>query len=198
MSKAPRLRRTFSLSTAIAAAVVASCAGADEGCVPTAADSLGPYYVAGTAITENLNRLGKPGEPLTVIGSVLSAAAEHPPIANAQIEIWQTDGEGDYHPAGDGHVSDYDDSAVDMRGTVITDGSGVYQFATVVPGGYFPRPRHFHYRIAAPDHATLVTQLYVTGDGALRQPGEPCRHASIEETDAGLRYAAPNIYLLPE
>lgn len=198
MSKAPPLRRTSRLSTAIAAAVVASCASADEGCVPTAADSLGPYYVAGTAITEDLNRHGKPGESLTVGGSVLSAAPGYPPIANARIEIWQTDGQGNYYPAGDGHVSDYADSAVDMRGTVITDGSGSYQFVTVVPGGYLPRPRHFHYRITASDHATLVTQLYVTGDGALRQPGEPCRHASIEETDAGLRYAAPNIYLIPE
>jgi len=198
MSKAPPLKGTLHLGTAIAAALLASCARVDEGCVPTAADGPGPYYVAGTEVTENLNSLGKPGKPLIVRGSVLSAAAGNPPIANAQIEVWQTDGRGDYHPAGDGHVSDYDDSAVDMRGTVVTDDSGSYQFATVVPGGYFPRPRHFHYLITAPDHATLVTQLYVTGDGVLRQPGEPCRHASIEETDAGLRYAAPNIYLLPE
>ncbi len=147
MSKAPSLRATFRLSAVMAAALVTSCASADEGCVPTAADSLGPYYVAGSVITENLNRHEKSGQSLTVGGSVLSAAPGHPSIANARIEIWQTDGEGNYHPAGNGHVSDYADSAVDMRGTVITDGPGPYQCATVMPGDYFPRPRHFLHRV---------------------------------------------------
>jgi len=71
MSNAPPPKGTLHLGTAIAAALASSCASADDGCVPTVADSLGPYYVAGTAITENLNRLGKPGESLIVSGSVL-------------------------------------------------------------------------------------------------------------------------------
>ncbi len=178
------------------------CARADAGeaadCVPTEADSLGPFYVSGTPLLDDLNRHGKPGEALLLTGRIRSAAGERPAIAAAQVEIWQTDGEGDYHPRADGDVADYDDAEIDLRGTVITGADGNYSLRTLVPGGYFPRPRHFHYRISAPGHATLVTQLYITGDGLLGQAGGDCRHASLETTPEGLGYRAPDIYLVAE
>ncbi len=175
-------------------------AGADEAadCVPTEADSLGPFYVSGTPLLNDLNRHGKPGEALLLTGSIRSAAGERPPLAGAQVEIWQTDGEGDYHPQADGAVADYDDAEIDLRGTVISGADGIYSVRTLVPGGYFPRPRHFHYRISAPGHATLVTQLYITGDGLLGQPGGDCRHAPLARTQEGLVYQAPDIYLAAE
>lgn len=188
------------LSVLLALFALASCSqsGADQaGCIPTEADSLGPYYVAGTAITDNLNRFEKPGDPLVVEGKVLSATGDNAPIAGAAIEIWQTDGAGNYYPEDKGHVDDYEDQAIDLRGTVETDEEGGYRFSTVVPGAYFPRPRHWHYRISANGFETLVTQLYVTGDGTIQQPGGDCRHASIEPAANGLSYAAPPVFLEP-
>jgi protocatechuate 3,4-dioxygenase beta subunit len=167
-------------------------------CVPTEADSMGPFYVAGTPVVDNLNRHGEPGEALLLSGRILSAADGTPPIAGARVEIWQTDGEAHYHPQANGHYADYADEEIDLRGTVITGQDGAYAVQTVVPGAYFPRPRHFHYRITAPGHAPLVTQLYVTGDGTLSQPGGACRHAPLETTPEGLRYQAPDIYLVAE
>lgn len=184
------------------ALALAGCAraGADEAadCAPTEADSLGPFYVSGTPLLNDLNRHGKPGEALLLTGSIRSAAGARPSLAGAQVEIWQTDGEGDYHPQADGDVADYDDAEIDLRGTVISGADGVYSVRTLVPGGYFPRPRHFHLRISAPGHATLVTQLYITGDGLLGQPGGDCRHAPLETTPEGLVYRAPDIFLAAE
>ena len=58
--------------------------------------------------------------------------------------------------------------------------------------------RGFSLRLTAPGHAPLVTQLYVTGDGTLSQPGAPCRHASLKTTPEGVRYQAPDIYLVAQ
>jgi protocatechuate 3,4-dioxygenase beta subunit len=189
------------LSGALGTALIASCALAEVDqarCIPTEADSLGPFYVAGTAVRDTLNRFGTPGEPQLVEGGVRSSAEGRAPIAGAMVEVWQTDGEGRYFPQDNGHSDDFDDQEVDLRGTAKTDQSGSYRYRTVVPGAYRPRPRHLHYRISAPGHRTLVTQLYITGDGTFRQPGGDCRHAPLEAVDGGYRYGAPTIYLMPE
>ncbi len=194
-------RKGLRWSALLGVVVVASCSQSGSGqvgCFPTEADALGPFYVAGTAVTDNLNRFGKSGDDVLVEGMVLSSADDHAPVAGASIEVWQTDGAGDYFPEDNGHVDDYDDQDIDLRGTVETDEQGAYRFRTVAPGAYFPRPRHWHYRITGPGYQTLVTQLYVTGDGTIRQPGGDCRHAALEATDQGFLYAAPTVYLQPE
>lgn len=163
-------------------------------CAPTAADALGPFYVADMPVVDDLNRHGKPGESLTLTGRVLSSI-DSQPVPNARIEIWQTDSEGIYHPADNGAYADYADEAIDLRGTVIVGEDGTYRVETLVPGAYFPRPRHLHYRITANDHEVLVTQLYITGDTA--GGGDDCRQAGIEQTADGLLYSAPDIFLTP-
>lgn len=185
----------------LAAGLLASCSktGSTQAyCIPTEVDALGPYYVAGTAVTDSLNRFGKPGELLLVEGKVLSSVDGHQPIADARIEVWQTDGEGNYFPEDNGHVDDYGDDEIDLRGTAVTDITGLYRYETVVPGAYIPRPRHLHYRITAPGYQTLVTQLYMTGDRQSERSGADCRQAPLEATDQGFSYAAPTIYLQPE
>ena len=100
-------------------------AGAGEAadCVPSEADSLGPFYVSGTPLLNDLNRHGKPGDALLLTGSIRSAAGERPAIAAAQVEIWQTDGEGDYHPRAAGDVAFAEGPAHHLcdRQTVLTD-----------------------------------------------------------------------------
>jgi protocatechuate 3,4-dioxygenase beta subunit len=185
----------FTLGLVLSSAIEVSMAA--ESCVPTEGDALGPFYVSETAVVADLNRGGRTGEVLTVTGRILSAGRDHAPLSNVRVEVWQTDGDGRYYPQGSGKVGDYADSEVDLRGAVVSDEMGRYRFRTVVPGGYRPRPRHFHYRITAPGHKTLVTQLYITGDGVLRQPGGECRHAAVEQTADGQRYSAPDIYIEP-
>lgn len=184
----------------IAASLLAGCSTAPAqeslACVPTEKDATGPFYVSDTPVVDDLNRHGKSGDLLTLTGRILSAADGRQPLASARIEIWQTDGDGDYHPDDNGAYGDYADEAIDLRGTIVSNENGQYAVKTLVPGGYFPRPRHFHYRITAPDHAPLVTQLYITGDGVLRQPGGDCRHAALQTTTDGFLYEAPDLFLV--
>jgi protocatechuate 3,4-dioxygenase beta subunit len=190
----------FRHATLIAAGVLAGCstlaAQGSLACVPTEADSMGPFYVSDTPVTNDLHRHGKSGDPLTLKDRIRSADGHRPPLGSARIEIWQTDGDGDYHPDDNGAYSDYADEAIDLRGTVVSDENGEYSVKTLVPGAYFPRPRHFHYRITAPDHVPLVTQLYITGDGILRQPGGDCRHAALQILDNGFLFEAPDLFLV--
>jgi protocatechuate 3,4-dioxygenase beta subunit len=182
----------------IAAFIIAAAAGADDACIPTAPDHLGPYYIADMPVLKNINRFGKSGEPLTVTGVVRAAAAGNPPVAKARLEVWQTDGGGDYHPHNSGKRADYADEDLDMRGTIISDEQGRYVFHTVAPGaeGFFARAKHFHYRITAAGFKTLITQHYLSENGNL--PGGKCRSAAIIYNADGATFPAPPIYLEEE
>lgn len=169
---------------------------AKDPCAPTARDYLGPFYVAGTPVLEDLNRFGKPGEALIVSGMVLSAAEGHPAVAGARIEVWQTDSDGRYHPEGKGKAGDYADADIDLRGTVLADVNGSYRFRTVVPGRYAPRARHIHYRLTAAGFETLITQHYLS-DGE-DVPGGACRSGAIIRSDGGASFGAPAFYLQPD
>jgi protocatechuate 3,4-dioxygenase beta subunit len=68
------------------------------------------------------------------------------PIANARIEFWQVNPNGQY-----------DD---DHRATLFSDGSGAYTFESNFPPGYGGRPPHIHVRVEADGHQTLISQYY--------------------------------------
>lgn len=166
---------------------------AADGCAPTPGDALGPFYVADTPVLADLNRWGKPGEPLAVTGQVLDAGDLSTPIADARIEVWQTDGTGRYHPEGNGPASAYADRDIDLRGTVLAGTDGRFAYRTLVPGRYAPRPRHIHYRVSAPGYATLVTQHYVSDGEAV--PGGICRSGRVDRASGSARFDGPAIYL---
>lgn len=68
------------------------------------------------------------------------------------------------------------------RARIVTDENGFYEYETIHPGRY-PldetrlRPAHIHYKIAAPQHETLVTQLYFKGDPQIA--GDPFVESSL-------------------
>ncbi|MEQ8654971.1 MAG: hypothetical protein RIC87_21080 [Kiloniellales bacterium] len=164
---------------------------------PSERDFLGPFYVAGADSDPILNRAGKPGVPVTLTGRIRSAGSGQA-ISAALVEIWQADGEGRYHPSGSGKASDYPAGTLALRGRLFTDTAGTFGVTTVVPGLYRPRPRHWHLKLSAAGHRTLVTQLYITGDNSRgRQPGAPDRHAPLVQRADGLDYSAPDIFLAP-
>jgi protocatechuate 3,4-dioxygenase beta subunit len=177
-------------------ALMAPAAWAADACAPTAKDYLGPFYISGTAVLEDLNRFGKPGEALGVSGRVLSAADGHAPVAGARIEVWQTDSTGRYHPEDNGKAGDYADGDIDLRGTVVADRDGRFSFRTVVPGRYPPRARHIHYRVSAPGFRPLVTQHYLSDGEAV--PGRRCRSGAVVRGAGGAVFDAPAFYLVPQ
>jgi len=177
---------------------------------------LGPFYVEGAKeyplgadITENIE-----GVPMLVEGTVKGQDGQ--PLANALIDIWQSDSEGFYD------VQHLDSLA--LRGQFHTDENGYFNCWTVQPAAYpIPddgpvgnmlraqgrhpyRPAHVHFMIQAPGHQKLVTHVFADGDKYLdsdvvfgvknslirrietRQPGKTPDGRDMTQPWAYLRY----------
>ena len=142
--------------------------------VATDTSLLGPFF------RENAPRF-KPGDQIcrdlsngevAMYGRVTDINGK--PLANAQIDIWQTDTNGLYDIQAD------PTGAMDSRGIFTTDANGNYLLRTVAPRDYsIPmdgpvgemvraqkrhgmRPAHIHLLISAPDYRELVTALYLS------------------------------------
>ncbi|MGH7407052.1 MAG: intradiol ring-cleavage dioxygenase [Candidatus Methylomirabilales bacterium] len=111
---------------------------AQGSCTPTPPDSEGPFYTPGAP--ERVQT----GSGLVVRGAVRSAGS-CAPIPGARIERWQANPEGSYDDA--------------HRASMRSDDAGRYRFETNFPRRYFGRPPHIHFKISAPAHRPLTTQL---------------------------------------
>jgi protocatechuate 3,4-dioxygenase beta subunit len=141
--------------------------GAKKLCGITAEVTEGPYYISGTpALTDgNLNYAQLPGNSLTISGFVYEGVDTTKPLANATLDIWQADHEGDYHPNAQGQMSDFSVSDIALRGGVTTDATGFYTFSTVYPGEYSGRARHMHVKIRADGFKEITSQLILALPG---------------------------------
>ena len=108
-------------------------------CPPTPSDVEGPFYKSEAPIRAST------GRGLTVSGKVRSAGSCEV-IPGARVEWWQTNPQGRY-----------DD---EHRGAQLISSDGSYRFETDFPPGYFGRPPHIHFKVFAPGHRTLTTQVY--------------------------------------
>lgn len=123
---------------------------------PTPPDIEGPFYKAGAPIGGDL------AYPhyftLTVHGRVVDTDGN--PVANAVLDVWHADMEGNYDNDGYRH-----------RAKVSADGDGFYSFRTFVPGDYqiaeSPpdfRCAHIHVKVTGDGVRPLTTQLYFPDD----------------------------------
>ncbi len=133
----------------------------------------GPFYrpdaperANGTTIS-----LDGKGVPLQVSGRV--TALDGSPVAAAMVEVWQASGQGRYENQEPDHQPENN-----LRGRFRADGQGRFAFASVMPGGYalpsdgpvgrlmaalglcLERPAHIHFRVSAPGHERLTTQIF--------------------------------------
>ena len=152
-SNSPRRRQ---LLFAGFAGLITAIPAAAQQCRSTPRDQLGPFYSRGAPDQTELCASGSGGkERLLVSGHVLGADCK--PLADALVEVWQADANGDYSGYTRGKK---DDPACLLRASIKTDAEGRYSFSTIVPAEYPGRPRHIHYRVSHAAHAALVTQLY--------------------------------------
>jgi protocatechuate 3,4-dioxygenase beta subunit len=146
----------------------------------TASDVEGPLYrdeppwrEAPVKLYEEYEGMGD-GDVLFVRGRVTSA--DGTPLTDAVIDIWQTGPDGGYD------VWDPRQPAFNFRGRFHPGEAGAYEFQTMVPrpytvptdgpvGRYLEgvgqhpwRPAHIHYKVTAPGHARLVTQVFFPDD----------------------------------
>jgi len=121
----------------------------------TEAQTEGPFFKTSTPLRASLVEAGSKAPRLVVTGRVLSGRCT--PIANALLDFWHADEDGEY-----------DNRGFRYRGHQFTDAEGRYRLATIVPAEYPGRTRHIHVKAQAPGKRILTTQLYFPGD-----PGNP-------------------------
>lgn len=144
----------------------------ESGATPTTVE--GPFHVPDAPnYADGDNMAAKcPGTPCFITGVVRGLAGR--PVANAKLDLWQTDGEGLYE-------SQRDVSEPWMRGVFHTKTDGSFAIRTVAPVGYsIPmdgpigdlvkrttisemRPAHIHFCIEAPGYHSVVTHLFKRG-----------------------------------
>lgn len=142
------------------------------GATPTTVE--GPFHVPNAPeFADGANMAAQcPGVPCFITGTVKGLDGR--PVANAKLDLWQTDGEGLYE-------AQRDVTEPWMRGLFHTKADGSYVIRTVAPIGYsIPmdgpigelvkqteisemRPAHIHFCIEAPGYHRVVTHLFQRG-----------------------------------
>src|SRR5262245_45585478 len=123
-------------------------------CVLAPEQTEGPYYVDDAAVRRNVTE-GKPGTPLTLWLTVVSASSCRP-IRGASVEIWHCDAEGTYS----GVSQQSTEGEWFLRGVQRTDAKGVATFRTIYPGWYPGRTVHIHTMVHVGGNVVHTGQLY--------------------------------------
>jgi protocatechuate 3,4-dioxygenase beta subunit len=151
---------------------------AGDGSEATASDVEGPMYTVEPPfrkkIYEEYEGMSPDDDVLFVRGRVTSVDGS--PLPDAVVDVWQTG------PAGGYDVWDERQPEGNFRGRVKAEEDGAYEFETMLPkpytvpttgpvGRYLEavgqhpwRPAHIHFKVTAPGHQTLVTQLFFPDD----------------------------------
>lgn len=113
----------------------------------------GPFFKPDSPRRTSFVQGNDRGKRLILTGTVFSAQCQ--PVANALLEFWHADGEGEY-----------DNRGYRYRGHQYTDAQGRYRLETIIPAEYPGRTRHIHAKAQARGARVLTTQLYFPGDPA--------------------------------
>ncbi len=98
------------------------------------------------------------------------------PVADARMEFWHTDAQGNY-----------DNTGYRLRGHLFTDATGLYRLETIVPGLYPGRTRHIHVKVLPPTGPGLTTQTYFPNESGNANDGifNAGLMMSVQETGDG-------------
>ena len=132
-------------------------------CNLTTDDMMGPYFFEGAPLRTVIAHPNEPGQRLFISGRILQNDCESP-ISGAMLEVWHPNDAGCYSIVEDCPTGNPANDYYNLRGKMFSDINGQYNFETILPGYYEPRPRHIHIKITTPNEETLITQLYFEGD----------------------------------
>jgi protocatechuate 3,4-dioxygenase beta subunit len=148
----------FTHAAALAQAPLAPTPECHDGGAVTVRQTEGPFFKPSSSERAELIEPGMAGQPLDLVGFVLTRGCK--PLPGAIIDIWQADDKGEY-----------DNSGFRLRGHQRADADGRYRFRTIVPGAYEGRTRHIHVKVAPPAGRLLTTQLYFPGEAKNSKDG---------------------------
>lgn len=152
--------------------LVETLSGASDAGV-TEATVVGPFYVPGSPLRDfgaSIVDDPDPGPRVILSGRVTDTGGR--PLPGALLDVWQNATNRLYA------VQDPNQTPTNLRGRLLTDAEGRYQFETVRPVPYeIPadgpvgemlaatgrhpwRPAHVHFRVSAAEHQTLTTHVF--------------------------------------
>lgn len=166
----------------------------------TPANPEGPFYPVHDALDRDADLTRVPGrsgrargQVIRVVGRVL--APDGTPLPDALVDVWQANSFGRYQHPDDPSTQPHDPD-FQYWAQVRTGADGGYGYTTIRPAAYevgpgMWRPPHIHYRVSAPGHESLTTQLYFAGerlnarDGLLRAVPEADRARLVVDFTGG-------------
>ena len=113
----------------------------------TEAQPEGPFYSPDTPLRTSLLETGAKSPKLILQGMVLTPDCK--PVANAVVDFWHCDDEGEYDNRGNKY-----------RGHQFTDATGAFRLETIRPPQYPGRTPHIHAKLQGQDTRLLTTQVY--------------------------------------
>jgi len=167
---------TASASSDISGTSTLACSKGGQSATLTPELTEGPYFTANSPERASLLEDGMAGTKLIISGYVYTTDCK--PVANALLDFWQANANGEY-----------DNSGYTLRGHQFTDSDGHYELTTVVPGLYPGRTEHIHVKVQAPNGKLITSQLFFPGvtqndsDGIFDQG----LLLTIQETSDGLQ-----------
>ncbi len=156
----PRRMVLQGMASLLGCAVTPSAfAATAKSCKLTERDIIGPFYRFGAPYQTKLAGPNEPGERLMMTGTVYSSDCRSR-LPNTLIEIWQANKAGLYDTDKPGNFTEHVD--FHLRGMMLTDQQGNYEFETIMPGRYpippnlpglekyagMTRPAHIHFRVS--------------------------------------------------
>src|ERR1044071_8546929 len=152
----------------LGAALLVPLEGLAQTCGVVTASQTTPNSPLRTSLVE----AGSKAQHFVVSGRVLSPQCQ--PLANALVDVWHADEEGEY-----------DNRGYRYRGHQFTDSEGRYHFESIVPALYPGRARHYPLNIQPKDGRILTTQLYFPGDPSNSRDGLYRRDLELKTTRSG-------------
>jgi protocatechuate 3,4-dioxygenase beta subunit len=110
-------------------------------CMLTPETTEGPFYLDPGLVRQDI-REDRPGMPMNIALQVVRPDCT--PISGARVDVWHCDAAGVYSGFSE---SGSESGETFLRGTQVTDDTGVARFHTIYPGWYPGRATHVHYMV---------------------------------------------------
>jgi protocatechuate 3,4-dioxygenase beta subunit len=146
------------IEAGLAEASLPATPACDDGDAVTLRQTEGPFFKPSSPERTELAEMGMAGQPIELVGFVLSRACK--PVAGALLDFWHADAGGQY-----------DNSGFRLRGHQFADAQGRYRLRSIVPGIYVGRTRHIHVKVQPREGRVLTTQLYFPREPKNRSDG---------------------------
>ena len=136
-------------------------AGGANACVVYAEQTEGPFYLDLDTLRRDITE-EKPGAALRLHVVVQDESCV--PLRDVAVDIWHCDAAGVYSGF-PGQLGGLDTTGQTfLRGTQVTDDSGVATFDTIYPGWYPGRTTHIHFKLHVSSTTEATSQIYFPED----------------------------------